>query len=78
MIKIRAERFAKNYVYNITEKEKIYDLIDKEIKGTFKTKNPTKQHIKKYKGHGSGLGHGSIMRNLCISRRYYNTHNNEM
>ena len=78
MIKIRTEIFAKNYVYKITEKEKIYDLIDKEIKGTFKTKKPAKQHIKKYKGHRSELGHGPIMRNLCISRRYYNTHNNEL
>ena len=28
--------------------ENIYDLIDKEIKGKFETKNPTKKQIKKY------------------------------
>ena len=52
MIKIRAERFAKNYVYNMTEKEKIYDLIDKEIKGTFKTKNLQSNILKSIKGMG--------------------------
>ena len=72
MIKISAEIFAKNYVYNIIDKEKklwlrnkdigeklgvknIYDLIDKEIKGKFKTNNPTEQQIKEYKRHGSEL-----------------------
>ena len=29
--------------------EKIYDSIDKEIKGKFKTKNPINEKIKKYK-----------------------------
>ena len=52
MIKIRAERFAKNYVYNIIEKEKSYDLIDKEIKGTFKTKNIQSNRLKSIKGMG--------------------------
>ena len=52
MIKIRAEIFAKNYVYKITEKEKIYDLIDKEIKGTFKTKNLQSNILKSIKGMG--------------------------
>ena len=33
----------------------IYDLIDKETKGKFKTNNPTKQQIKDYKRHGSEL-----------------------
>ena len=33
----------------------IYDLIDKEIKGKFKTNNPTEQQIKEYKRHGSEL-----------------------
>ena len=72
MIKISAEIFAKNCVYNIIDKEKklwlrnkdigeklgvknIYDLIDKEIKGKFKTNNPTEQQIKEYKRHGSEL-----------------------
>ena len=31
----------------------IFDLVDKEIKGKFKTKNPTEQQIRKYKRHGS-------------------------
>ena len=52
MIKIRTEIFAKNYVYKITEKEKIYDLIDKEIKGTFKTKNLQSNILKSIKGMG--------------------------
>ena len=31
----------------------IFDLVDKEIKGTFETNCPTEQHIRKYKSHGS-------------------------
>ena len=31
----------------------IHDLVDKEIKGKFKTNNPTKEQIEKYKKHGS-------------------------
>ena len=30
-------------------------LVDKEIKGKFKTNNPTNEKIKKYKKHGSEL-----------------------
>ena len=35
--------------------ENIYDLIDKEIKNKFNFNNCTKQHIRKYKRHGSEL-----------------------
>ena len=31
------------------------DLVDKEMKGKFRTNNPSKQQIKKYKKHGSEL-----------------------
>ena len=31
----------------------IHDLVDKEIKGKFKTNNPTDEQIKKDKRHGS-------------------------
>ena len=60
ILKISAEAYAKNCVYNIIDKEKmlwvrkkdigeklgiedIYDLIDKELKGRFETRNPTKK-----------------------------------
>ena len=33
----------------------IHDLADKEIKGNFKTTNPTNDQIKMYKKHGSEL-----------------------
>ena len=33
----------------------IHDLVDKEIKGKFKTNNLTHERIKKYKIHGSEL-----------------------
>ena len=33
----------------------IYDLIDKEVKGKFETKNPTDEQIREYKRHGSEL-----------------------
>ena len=33
----------------------IHDLVDKEIKGRFKTDNRTDEQIKKYKRHGSEL-----------------------
>ena len=33
----------------------IHNLVDKEIKSKFKTNNPTKEQIKKYKRHGSEL-----------------------
>ena len=36
----------------------INDLIDKEIKGKFKTNNPTKQQIKEYERHRSELTDG--------------------
>ena len=69
MLKISAETFPENYIYNITDKEKrlwlrnkdigeklgvenIYDLIDKEIKGKFETRNPTNEQIIEYKKHG--------------------------
>ena len=71
MYKISAETFFKNYVYNIIDKEKklwlrnkdieklgvenSYDLIDKEIKGKFETKNPTNEQIREYKRHGSEI-----------------------
>ena len=68
MFKISAETFTKSYVYNIIDKEKklwltnkdlgvqnIYDLVDKESKGRYETKNPTKQQIRKYKRHRSKL-----------------------
>ena len=32
--------------------KKIYDLVNKEIMGKFKTSNPTDEQIKKYKIHG--------------------------
>ena len=35
--------------------ENIHDLVDKEIKGKFKTNNLTDEQIKKYKRHGSEL-----------------------
>ena len=35
--------------------QNIYDLIDKEIKGRFETRNPTVEQIREYKGHGSEL-----------------------
>ena len=58
MLRISGKIYAKNGVYNITDKEimlwlrnkdigekigvvNIYDLIDREIKGRFWTKNPT-------------------------------------
>ena len=58
MFRISGKIYAKNGVYNITDKEimlwlrnkhigekigvvNIYDLIDREIKGRFWTKNPT-------------------------------------
>ena len=75
MLKISAETFPENYIYNITDKEKrlwlrnkdigeklgvenIYDLIDKEIKGKFETRNPTNEQIIEYKKHGSELVYG--------------------
>ena len=36
----------------------IYDLVIKEIKGICKTRNPTKQQIRKYKRHASELFSG--------------------
>ena len=41
----------------------IHDLVDKEIKGKFKTNNPTDEQIKKDKRHGSVWIDG---KNLCI------------
>ena len=41
----------------------ILDLVDKEIKGKFKTNNPTDEQIKKDKRHGSVWIDG---KNLCI------------
>ena len=35
--------------------EKIYYLIDKEIKGRFETRNPTNEQIREYKRHGPKL-----------------------
>ena len=72
MLKISAETFVRNCVYNTIDKEKmlwlknkdigeklgeknIYDLIDKEIKGRFETRNPTNEQIREYKRHGSEL-----------------------
>ena len=42
---------------------KIYDLIDKEIKGKFETRNPTNEQIREYKRHGLELIKGE---NVCI------------
>ena len=39
----------------------IDDLVDKEIKGKFKTNNLTDEQIKKYKIHGSKLIDGSFI-----------------
>ena len=75
MLKISAETYAKNCVYNITDKEKNillrnkdigeklsvennYNLIDKEIKGKFETRNLTNEQIREYKTHGSELNDG--------------------
>ena len=69
MFQVSAEMFHKNYVYNTTGKEKklrpriddkgeklgAQSILDEKIKGKCKTKNPTKQQIKKYKRHGSKL-----------------------
>ena len=41
----------------------IHVLVDKEIKGKFKTNNLTDEQIKKYKRHGSKLIDG---KNFCI------------
>ena len=61
VFEISAETFAEDKVYNIIDTEKklwlknktrklglqnLYDLFDQETKGTYKTKNPTKQQIK--------------------------------
>ena len=35
--------------------ENIYDLIDKEMKGRFETRNPTDEQTREYKRHGSEL-----------------------
>ena len=45
--------------------ENIYDLIDKEIKGRFETRNPTDEQIKKYKRHRSELINGEKF--ICIN-----------
>ena len=55
--------------------ENIYDLIDKEIKGKFETKNPTKKQIRKYKKYASklllgekfGYTHENIITSIIIS-----------
>ena len=57
--------------------ENIYDLIDKEIKGTFKTNIPIKQKIREYKIRRSGLlddekfmyTHEDIMMPITMSYR---------
>ena len=71
ILKISAETYAKNCLYNIIDKEKmlrarkkdigeklgvenIYYLIDKELKGRFETRNPTKKP-REYKRHESQL-----------------------
>ena len=45
----------KNYWYTKKYLKNIYDLIDKEIRGKFKTNNSTNEQIKKYKRHGLEL-----------------------
>ena len=71
MFKVTAETFAKNYVCTIKVnktdnksvlwtkmidvQKKVNDLVDKEIKGKFKTNYLTDEQIKKYKIHGSEL-----------------------
>ena len=42
-------------IQKILNVKNIHDLVDKEIKGKFKTKNPTNKQIKKYKKDGSEL-----------------------
>ena len=42
-------------IQNKLDVKSIHDLIDKEIKGKFKTNNLTDERIKKYKKHGSEL-----------------------
>ena len=37
----------------------IIDLVRKEIRGVFRTKNPTKDQIRKYKRHEKELDHSS-------------------
>lgn len=71
MLKISAEKFAENCVYNIIDKnnkvgtrkyvliqkmlvvQNICDLIDKEIKDRFETRNPTDEQISEYRSHDS-------------------------
>ena len=45
--------------------ENIYNLIDKEIKGRFETRNPTNEQIIEYKGHGSKLIDGEKFMYTC-------------
>ena len=41
------------------------DLIDKEIKGKFETRNPTNEQIREYKRHGSELIEGEKFLLTC-------------
>ena len=38
--------------------ENIYNLVQKEIKGRFETRNPTNEQIREYKRHGLELIEG--------------------
>ena len=82
MSKISVEKYAKNCIHNIIDKEKMLwlrnkvigeklgvtnmnDLIDKEIKGKFETRNPTNEQIREYKRHGSELIDGEKFIYVC-------------
>ena len=53
----------------------IDDLVDKEIKGKFKTNNLTDKQIQKYKIHGSELMDGE---KFMYAHGCYNTCNNAL
>ena len=45
--------------------ENSYDLIDKEMKGKFETKNPTNEQLREYKRHGSEVIDGEKFVYTC-------------
>ena len=74
MLKISVKTYTKNCIQNIINKKKmpwlcyvenIYNLIDKEIKGRFQTRNPTNEQIIEYKRHGSKLIDGEKFMYTC-------------
>ena len=60
-------------IWEISGVANINDLIDKEIKGKFKTKNPTKQQIKEYKRHRPELTDGE---KFMYTNKDINAYNN--